>query len=220
MLVNLQNVNKIYRTGDFKFQALDNINLTIKEGEFLALVGPSGSGKSTLMNIIGLLDKPTSGKYFLSGKNTALLSQDKLAVLRNKQIGFVFQSFNLLNRTSSLDNVALPLAYAGINEEERKKRAMLALAEVGLADKAESRPNQLSGGQQQRVAVARALVTNPQIILADEPTGNLDSKTGEQILRLFDKINQTGKTIILITHDLGVAKYTKRKIIIKDGKIT
>lgn len=219
MLVSLQNVNKVYQTGSVKFQALEDINFNIKEGEFVAIVGASGSGKSTLMNIIGLLDKPTSGKYLLDDQNTGKLSQDKLAFLRNEKIGFVFQDYNLLNRTSALDNVALPLTYAGLGAEIRRQKATQALIEVGLEDKTESKPNQLSGGQQQRVAIARALVTSPQIILADEPTGNLDSETGTQILTLFEKINKEGKTIILITHDIAVAKYAKRKIVLKDGRV-
>lgn len=219
MLVQLQKVNKTYNTGGVCFQALKDIDLKIREGEFIAIIGPSGSGKSTLMNIIGLLDKPTSGKYLLDGKNTAKLSQDKLALLRNKKIGFVFQSFNLLNRTTALDNVALPLVYAGVGIDIQRESALRSLSAVGLEDKTESKPNQLSGGQQQRVAIARALVTNPQIILADEPTGNLDSKTGAQTLALFEKINKEGKTIILITHERAVAKHARRIIVLKDGRI-
>lgn len=219
MLVQLQKVNKTYKTGDVRLQALNNVDLQIKKGEFVAVVGHSGSGKSTLMHILGLLDKPSSGKYFLEGEDTAKLSQEKLAALRNKKIGFVFQSFNLLNRTTALENVALPLIYAGVGKEERKTRALAALAEVGLEARANSKPNQLSGGQQQRVAIARALVTRPQIVLADEPTGNLDSKTGKEILQLFHNLNKKGKTIILITHEKEIASQTKRTITIRDGRV-
>lgn len=218
-MVSLQKIDKVYKTGKEKFYALNEVGLEVEDGDFVAIVGPSGSGKSTLMNIIGLLDKPSNGKYLLDGQNTAKLSPDKLAVLRNKKIGFVFQNFNLLNRTSALDNVALPLIYAGLSSQERRKIALQALKDVGLEEKARSHPNQLSGGEQQRVAIARALVASPQIILADEPTGNLDSKTGVQILTLFERINKEGKTIILITHDRAVAKNVKRKIVLKDGRV-
>jgi putative ABC transport system ATP-binding protein len=218
-VVHLIEVDKVYGEGDTAFQALKNININIKEGEFVAILGPSGSGKSTLMNIIGLLDKTSSGKYLLDELEVSKFSETHLADLRNQKIGFIFQSFNLLPRTSAVDNVALPLVYSNINKQERTERAKEALTKVGLSDKFASRPNQLSGGQQQRVAVARALVTNPQIILADEPTGNLDSKTGDEIMKLFAELHKEGKTIILITHEMAVAKQAKRFIQIKDGRI-
>ena len=218
-VVHLINVNKIYGEGETIFYALKNINIYIKEGEFVAILGPSGSGKSTLMNIIGLLDKTSSGKYLLDGLEVSKFSETHLADLRNQKIGFIFQSFNLLPRTSAVENVALPLIYSGISQTERISRAQEALTRVGLSDKFSSHPNQLSGGQQQRVAVARALVTNPQIILADEPTGNLDSKTGEEIMKLFTALHREGKTVVLITHETAVAKKAKRFIQIKDGRI-
>ncbi|MBI3485344.1 ABC transporter ATP-binding protein [Candidatus Daviesbacteria bacterium] len=220
-LVKLEHINKLYfLDSDLSFQALKDINVVIQKGEFVAIVGPSGSGKSTLMNIIGLLDQPSSGEYILDGLDISKLKENKLAQLRNKKIGFIFQSFNLLKRTKAIDNVALPLIYAGVGQSERLARAKKALEEVGLADKLNSLPNQLSGGQQQRVAIARALVTNPEILLADEPTGNLDSKTGEEILKLFKTLNKTGRTIILITHDHHIADNAKRKITLKDGEIS
>ncbi|MBI3397015.1 ABC transporter ATP-binding protein [Candidatus Woesebacteria bacterium] len=194
-------------------------NFKVRGGDFVALVGPSGSGKSTLMNIIGLLDSPTTGTYILEGENIARLKENELARIRNKNIGFVFQSFNLLQRTPVLDNVSLPLIYAGFSKSERDQKAKEALARVGLEDKFQSFPNQLSGGQQQRVAIARAIVTNPKFVLADEPTGNLDSKTGEEIFKIFKGLNEKGKTIILITHSEDIAKRAKRIIRIKDGKI-
>lgn len=219
-LVKLTNINKIFHLdGELSFQALKNINLEIKQGEFIAIIGPSGSGKSTLMNIIGLLDKPTSGSYELDGQNVAHLGENSLAEIRNKKIGFVFQSFNLLNRTSALDNVALPLIYSGIKQSERLERAKKSLESVGLGDKLNSRPNQLSGGQQQRVAIARALVTNPQILFADEPTGNLDSKSGHEILKLLADLHREGRTVVLITHDIEIAHHAKRIIQVKDGEI-
>lgn len=219
MLVKLSKVNKVYKTGDVAFQALKNINLEINKGEFTAIIGASGSGKSTLMNIIGLLDKPTNGSFELDGINTAHLKENNLAGIRNKKIGFVFQSFNLLPRTSALDNVAIPLIYAGMPENIRKEKAKEVLNRVGLSDKLYSHPNQLSGGQQQRVAIARALINEPEIILADEPTGNLDSKSGIEIMNIFKKLNQEGKTIIMITHEANIAKNAKRIIRIKDGEI-
>ncbi len=218
-LVKLSKVNKIYETDEISFWALKNINLVIAKNEFVAVIGASGSGKSTLMNIIGLLDKPTSGTYELSGEDTSKLPEDRLAGIRNKRIGFVFQSFNLLPRTSALDNVAMPLIYAGVSRDERMEGAKLALEQVGLGEKLFARPNQLSGGQQQRVAIARALVNNPEIILADEPTGNLDSKSGKEIMEIFRKLNKEGKTIIMITHEVDIAKNAKRIIRIKDGEI-
>lgn len=218
--VKLSKVNKIYVSGEVKLQALNNIDLIVKKGDFLAVIGASGSGKSTLMNIIGLLDKPTSGSYELDGEDTSFLNEDNLAKIRNEKIGFVFQSFNLLPRTSALDNVAMPLIYAGCSKEEREKRAKLSLEQVELGDKLKSHPSQLSGGQQQRVAIARALVNNPEIILADEPTGNLDTKSGHGIMRIFQKLNTDGKTIVMITHEANIAKYAKRIIKLTDGKLT
>jgi putative ABC transport system ATP-binding protein len=219
-LVKLTNINKVFQLSEeVTFQALKDINLTINKGEFVAIVGPSGSGKSSLMNILGLLDHPTSGTYDLDGQDVARLSENTLAQIRNRKIGFVFQSFNLLNRTSSLDNVALPLIYSGVSQGVRMERAKASLGIVGLQEKLNSKPNQLSGGQQQRVAIARALVTNPDVILADEPTGNLDSKTGQEILHLFKQLNKEGKTIILITHDMGIAKNAKRVVQVRDGEI-
>lgn len=218
-LVRLSKVNKIYTSGEVSFQALKNINLEVKKGDFVAIIGASGSGKSTLMHIIGLLDHPTSGSYELDGQDSAHLGENSLAQIRNKKIGFVFQSFNLLPRTSSLDNVAMPLIYAKVSRLQREESAKKALEEVGLGDKLNSHPNQLSGGQQQRVAIARALVTDPEIILADEPTGNLDSKSGLEIMHIFQNLNTEGKTIIMITHEADIAKHAKRSIRIKDGSI-
>ena len=219
ILVKLSKVNKIYTSGEVSFQALKNINLEVKKGEFIAIIGASGSGKSTLMHIIGLLDRPTSGSYNLDGQDTSRLKEDTLAKIRNTKLGFVFQSFNLLPRTSALDNVAMPLVYAGDSKSEREQKAKAALEQVGLADKLYSRPNQLSGGEQQRVAIARALVNSPEIILADEPTGNLDSKSGSEIMRIFQGLHKEGKTIVMITHEVEIAKHAKRIIRIKDGEI-
>lgn len=218
-LVSLSHIHKVYETAEVSFTALKNISLAVKKGEFVAIIGASGSGKSTLMHIIGLLDKPSSGKYELDGLDTSHLEENTLAEIRNKKVGFVFQSFNLLARTSALDNVALPLIYAGIKIDERRKRAEAMLKEVGLGDKLYSHPNQLSGGQQQRIAIARALVNNPDLILADEPTGNLDSKSGGDIMRIFKKLNKEGKTIIMITHEADIARNAKRVVKIKDGEI-
>jgi len=217
--VDISSVNKIYDSEGVTFQALTDINLKIKKGEFLAIVGPSGSGKSTLMNILGLLDHPTSGEYLLDGQDVSKLKENTLANIRNKKIGFVFQSFNLLKRTSALDNVMLPLIYSKVKYNKRKERAKKALDDVGLSEKINSKPNQLSGGQQQRVAIARALVTNPEIILADEPTGNLDSKTGREVLDIFEKLNKEGRTIILITHSSEIAKEANRSVVVRDGKL-
>jgi len=218
--VELKAVNKVFKMGDGpNFQALKNINLKIKKGEFIAIVGPSGSGKSTLMNLLGLLDSPTSGVYILDGRTTSGLSDKSKALVRNKKIGFVFQSFNLLSRTSALHNVMLPLVYSRVLGDERMARAKKILDEVGLSDKYQSKPNQLSGGQQQRVAIARALVGDPEIILADEPTGNLDTKTGDEIFSIFEKLNKKGKTVILITHSDELARKAKRVVRIKDGGI-
>lgn len=218
-LVKLSKINKIYQAGEVFFQALKNISLTVKKGDSVAIIGASGSGKSTLMNIIGLLDHPTSGLYELDGLDTLHLKENTLAQIRNKKIGFVFQSFNLLPRTTALDNVAMPLIYAGVSRSDRLDKAKQVLGQVGLADKLDSRPSQLSGGQQQRVAIARALVNNPDLILADEPTGNLDSKSGTEIMKILNKLNKEGKTIIIITHEANIAKHAKKTIKLKDGAI-
>ena len=218
-IVKLSKINKIYQSGEVSFQALKNINLEVKKGDFVAIIGASGSGKSTLMHLIGLLDHPTSGNYTLDGTDTSRLKDNSSAQIRNKKIGFVFQSFNLLSRTSSLDNVALPLIYGGVSLSERRERAKRALEQVGLGDTLDSRPNQLSGGQQQRVAIARALVTNPELILADEPTGNLDTKSGDEIMQIFQRLNEEGKTIIMITHEASIARHARRIIRLKDGEV-
>jgi putative ABC transport system ATP-binding protein len=218
-VIKIENATKTYQMGEVNVHALRGVNLNINKGDFVAIVGPSGSGKSTLMHIIGLLDRPTSGYVYLEGKDVSELSQDERAVLRNKHIGFVFQQFNLLSRTSALDNVALPLLYSGIKREEREKRAVKILESVGLGERLDHTSTQLSGGQQQRVAIARALINNPALVLADEPTGNLDSKSGKEIMKLLSDLNNKGNTIVLVTHELDIAKGTKRIVEIMDGKI-
>lgn len=218
-LIKLENITKVYPMGEIEVHALAGVNLSINKGEFVAIIGPSGSGKSTLMHVVGLLDTPTSGKVYLGGTETSMLTEDELATQRNKHIGFVFQSFNLLPRTSAVDNVSLPLLYSGTQKEDRNKRAKKALEVVDLADRLEHTSAQLSGGQQQRVAIARALVNNPSIILADEPTGNLDSKSGQEIMDLLHNLNKQGNTIVLVTHELDIAKGAKRIIEMLDGKI-
>jgi putative ABC transport system ATP-binding protein len=220
-MIKLENITKIYTNSDVETSALKNINLEIKKGEFVAIMGPSGSGKSTLMHIIGCLDKPTSGKYFLEGKDIAVLSDDELAEIRKNKIGFVFQAFNLLARVKVIEQVELPLVYAGVKPEERKERAISALKASAFPHNFwHHYPNQLSGGMQQRVAIARALVQDPILILADEPTGNLDTKTGEIILDTFQKLNfKFKKTIILVTHEEYIAKHAERMILMKDGEI-
>lgn len=219
-LISLKNVTKSYKLGDeITVIALKEINIEIKKGEFVSIVGPSGSGKSTLMHIIGILDKPTSGQVILEGSDIAKLTEEELAVLRNKHIGFVFQSFNLLSKTTSVDNVELPLIYSGIKKAERDKMAIEVLGKVGLGERLYHTPSQLSGGQQQRVAIARALVSSPSLILADEPTGNLDSKSGREIMDLLKSLNKMGNTIVLVTHDMDIAKNAKRQIVIRDGEV-
>ncbi|MDD4106335.1 MAG: ABC transporter ATP-binding protein [Candidatus Shapirobacteria bacterium] len=220
IILELKNITKTYTTGTNSFNALDGINLKIYEGEFISITGPSGSGKSTLMHIIGLLDNPTSGEVNLNGRNIAKLKEHQLAQIRNVTLGFVFQQFNLLAKTSSLENVLLPLLYSDVPKRDRQKIGLDLLAKVGLQDKTNNTPAQLSGGQQQRVAIARALVNNPKIILADEPTGNLDSKSGEDVMKFFHQLNEKeGRTIVFVTHDMDLAKEANRTIIIKDGKI-
>ncbi len=216
-VIRIENLTRFYTIGEETVRALNGINLTIEKNEYVALMGPSGSGKSTLMNIIGCLDTPTSGEYFLNGPNVAQLSDSELAAIRNKEIGFVFQTFNLLPRLTALQNVALPLVYAGIPEAERLKKAKEVLEQVGLGNRITHKPNELSGGQRQRVAVARALVNHPSIILADEPTGNLDTKTSEEIMQLFDIIHQAGNTIVLVTHEEDIALRAKRVVRMRDG---
>jgi len=218
-IITTQNISKIYGEGTNQTMALDGVNLKIASGEFVAIIGPSGSGKSTLMHILGCLDRPTGGKYFLEGKLVSALSENELARIRNEQIGFVFQSFNLLPRTKSINNVLLPLIYSKVKAGERENRAKIMLEAVGLEDKLDSLPNQLSGGQQQRVAIARALVNEPVVIFADEPTGNLDSRASREIIEIFKKLNRGGRTIVMITHEAEVAKQAKRIIAIRDGKI-
>ncbi|ELT7570900.1 ABC transporter ATP-binding protein [Vibrio cholerae] len=218
-LVELQQICKHYTSGQNVVKALDGVDLTIRHGEFLAILGPSGSGKSTLMNVLGCLDKPTAGRYQLDGHPVDSLSTQQLAAIRNQKIGFVFQSFNLLEYASALDNVALPLVYAGIKAKDRRRRATELLTRVGLADRLDHKPNQLSGGQKQRVAIARALINQPQILLADEPTGALDSKSGAEIEALFNELHREGRTIIVVTHDNELAKRTKRIVTIRDGQV-
>jgi putative ABC transport system ATP-binding protein len=218
-LIELQEVEKVYRMGDVEVAALHGVSLSIMEGEFVAIMGASGSGKSTLMNLIGCLDRPTSGRYSLAGQDVSRLSRNELATIRNRLLGFVFQNFNLLSRTSALDNVALPLQYAGTPYRERYQRAEEALQQVGLGDRLRHHPNQMSGGQQQRVAVARALVTKPKLILADEPTGNLDSRTSNEIMTLFQELWRSGITILVVTHEPDIAAYASRVIVMKDGRI-
>ena len=219
-LIELNQITKSYPLGDGFLQILKGIDLTIENGDFVAIMGPSGSGKSTLMNILGCLDKPTSGTYLLDGKRVDSLSSDELAAIRNQKIGFVFQGFNLLSRTSALENVELPMVYANVYAKEREERAKLALQKVGLAERMDHQPNQLSGGQQQRVAIARAIVNEAPIIFADEPTGNLDTKMSVEIMKLFTELNtELGRTIILVTHEEDIARYAKRIIKIVDGEI-
>jgi putative ABC transport system ATP-binding protein len=218
-VIGLQQIKREFNLGDETIHALKGIDLSIYKNEYVALMGPSGSGKSTLMNIIGCLDTPTSGQYFLSGNDVSKASDNELALIRNKQIGFIFQTFNLIPRLTTLENVALPLIYAGWKKKERDERAMEVLSQVGLADRIRHKPNELSGGQRQRVAVARALVNHPSLILADEPTGNLDSKTSYEIMRLFEEIHAHGNTLVVVTHEEDIASYTHRIVRLRDGLI-
>ena len=218
-IINIEHIAKIYQVGLEEVHALRDVTMRIDKNEYVAIMGPSGSGKSTLMNMLGCLDTPTSGKYDFSGNNVSEMTDNELAKIRNKEIGFVFQTFNLLPRSDALHNVELPLIYAGVPSSERKERAKQTLIDVGLGERIHHKPNELSGGQRQRVAIARALVTNPSIILADEPTGNLDSKTGEEIMILFNEIYEKGNTIILVTHEEYIAEHAARIIRLKDGLI-
>ena len=218
-LIQVRGLKKIYEMGSERIHALDGVDLDIERGEYVAIMGPSGSGKSTLMNLIGCLDSPTSGDYWLNDRQVSRLDDDELAHVRNREIGFVFQTFNLLPRATALHNVELPLVYAGVGSEDRRERALAALRAVDLEDRATHKPNELSGGQRQRVAIARALVTDPSIILADEPTGNLDSKTSAEIMSVFDQLQADGNTIILVTHESDIAAHARREVFLLDGKI-
>lgn len=218
-IIETQDIQKIYRMGAEEVKALKSVSITVNKGEYVAFMGPSGSGKSTLMNIIGCLDTPTAGTYILNDKDVSDMTENELAEIRNKEIGFVFQTFNLLPRASCLDNVALPLIYAGFGKEERSEKAFQALKNVGLGDRVHHKPNELSGGQRQRVAIARALVNDPSIILADEPTGNLDSKTSYDIMELFHELHQKGNTIIMVTHEDDIAHYAHRIVRLRDGLV-
>jgi putative ABC transport system ATP-binding protein len=218
-IIKLMNITKLYQVGEEQVHALDGVSLTIDKNEYVAIMGPSGSGKSTMMNIIGCLDTPTSGLYELNSTNVSDMNDNQLAKIRNKEIGFVFQTFNLLARSDVLHNVELPLIYGGVHSAERKKLARSAIDRVGLTDRIHHKPNELSGGQRQRVAVARALVTQPSILLADEPTGNLDTKTGEEIMILFDTLHKDGNTIILVTHEEDIARHAHRRVRLRDGKV-
>ncbi|MBU2701885.1 putative ABC transport system ATP-binding protein [Sporomusaceae bacterium BoRhaA] len=219
MSILLSDVTKVYQLGGETVSALAGLTLNVNPGEFTAIMGPSGSGKSTLMNILGCLDRPTSGSYMLDGQEVAKLSDDELAVTRNKKIGFVFQSFNLLPRMTTLQNVALPMVYAGVDKKERTARAEQVLTMVGLKERLNHQPNELSGGQRQRVAIARALINDPTIIMADEPTGNLDTKSGDEVMAIFSELNSQGRTIILVTHEPDIAEYAGRVVHVRDGVI-
>jgi len=219
MLIKLSSISKIYKMGLTEIRAIDGVSMEVEAGEYIAIMGPSGSGKSTLMNLMGCLDTPTSGSYILNDTEVAHLDDDRLAEIRNKEIGFVFQTFNLLSRANALQNVELPLIYSNISAKERRRRTLQALEVVGLEDRVRHRPSELSGGEGQRVAIARALVNNPSLLLADEPTGNLDSKMGEEIMQVFDQLHEQKNTLIVVTHEEHIARHTKRVIRLLDGKI-
>lgn len=218
-MIEVRDIVKKYVTGEIDFTALKGINLKIEKGEFTAIMGPSGSGKSTLMNILGLLDRFNSGKYILNGNDVSNLNDKELAYIRNKEIGFVFQAFNLLPRMNLLENVELPMTYAGVSKKQRRERALAALDKVGLSDRVKHRPNEISGGQKQRVAIARAIVNDPAVIMADEPTGNLDTKSSVEIMRIFQDLNNEGATVIMVTHEPDIAKHCKRVVRFRDGEI-
>ncbi len=219
MLIEVKDLTKVYKMGNIEVHALRGIDLNVEKGEFVAIMGPSGSGKSSLMDILGCLSKPTNGSYKLEGEEVAKLSENRLAAIRNRKIGFVFQAYNLLPRTTALHNVELPLIYARVSRRERRQRALAALEAVGLADRIHHKPNEMSGGQQQRVAIARALVTEPSIFFADEPTGNLDTKSGEEVMRIFQQLSEAGNTILMVTHENDIAAYSRRIIRLRDGLI-
>ncbi len=219
MLIEVTNLHKNYMIGEIEVRALDGVDFNIEKNEYVAIMGPSGSGKSTLMNVLGCLDTPTAGEYYLAGERVSEMNDDQLASIRNREIGFVFQTFNLLPRATALHNVELPLVYAGISTTERKEKAIAALEKVNLSDRMHHKPNELSGGQRQRVAIARALVNDPSIILADEPTGNLDSKTGDEIMEVFERLHKNGNTLIVVTHEESIAAKSNRIMRLRDGKI-
>ncbi len=219
MLIDIREITKVYEMGEEKVHALSGVTLAVDRGEYVAIMGPSGSGKSTLMNLIGCLDTPTSGSYVLNGREVAQMTDDELAAIRNQEIGFVFQTFNLLPRTTALQQVELPLVYSGLSRRERRERAVKSLEAVGLADRMTHQPNELSGGQRQRVAIARALINNPSILLGDEPTGNLDSQTGAEIMGLFDDLNRRGNAIVIVTHEEDIAAHARRIVRLLDGKV-
>ncbi|MCI2099232.1 MAG: ABC transporter ATP-binding protein [Succiniclasticum sp.] len=218
-VIVLKDIVKIFHMGDQELHALDDVNFSVDEGDFVAIMGPSGSGKSTMMNILGCLDRPTSGQYYLDGREVASLSDDELARTRNKKIGFVFQNFNLLSKLTAQENVALPLVYAGVGEDERMARARKALEDVGLGDRLDHKPMEMSGGQRQRVAIARALINDPAIVMADEPTGNLDTKSSYEIMDIFKALNAAGRTLVMVTHEPDIGRQTKRILVMRDGRL-